>query len=37
VKSETLTLELESVLGDVEGEGTTVGDDLPIGIVVSKI
>jgi isoleucyl-tRNA synthetase len=37
VKSETLTLELEAVLGDVQGEGVTVGDDLPIGIVVSKI
>ncbi|MEY2815804.1 MAG: hypothetical protein RJA78_380, partial [Actinomycetota bacterium] len=28
VKAETLTLELETVLGDVEGEGTTVGEDL---------
>lgn len=37
VKAETLTLELESVLGDVQGEGVTVGDDLPIGIVVSKL
>jgi len=37
VKAETLTLELETVLGDVEGEGTTVGEDLPIGIVVTKL
>jgi isoleucyl-tRNA synthetase len=37
VKSETLTLELETTLGDVEGEGVTVGEDLPIGIVVKKI
>jgi isoleucyl-tRNA synthetase len=37
VKSETLTLELEATIGDVEGEGTTVGADLPIGIVVRKI
>jgi isoleucyl-tRNA synthetase len=37
VKSETLTLELETIIGDVAGEGTVVGDDLPIGIVVSKI
>jgi isoleucyl-tRNA synthetase len=37
VKAETLTLELETVLGDVEGEGTTVGEDLPVGIVVTKL
>jgi isoleucyl-tRNA synthetase len=37
VKSETLTLELETTLGDVEGEGVTVGEDLPIGILVKKI
>jgi isoleucyl-tRNA synthetase len=37
VKAETLTLELETVLGDVEGEGSTVGEDLPIGIVVTKL
>jgi isoleucyl-tRNA synthetase len=37
VKSETLTLELEVNLGDVQGEGTVVGDDLPIGIVVAKL
>jgi len=37
VKAETLTLDLETVLGDVEGEGTTVGEDLPIGIVVTKL
>jgi isoleucyl-tRNA synthetase len=37
VKSETLTLELEAVLGDVQGEGVSVGDDLPIGIVVKKV
>jgi isoleucyl-tRNA synthetase len=37
VKAETLTLELVTALGDVEGEGTTVGEDLPIGIVVSKL
>jgi hypothetical protein len=32
-----LTLELEANLGDVQGEGTVVGDDLPIGIVVAKL
>ncbi len=37
VKAETLTLELVTSLGDVEGEGTTVGEDLPIGIVVNKL
>ena len=37
VKSETLTLELISQLGDVAGEGTTVGEDLPIGVVVTKL
>ena len=37
VMSETLTLELLTELGDVEGEGTTVGEDLPIGIVVTKL
>ena len=37
VKAETLTLELVAALGDVEGEGSTVGEDLPIGIVVSKL
>ena len=37
VKSETLTLELTTTLGDVEGEGVTVGEDLPIGILVKKI
>ena len=37
VKNETLTLELFSQLGDVAGEGTTVGDDLPIGVVVTKL
>ena len=37
VKSETLTLELETTHGDVEGEGVTVGEDLPIGILVKKI
>ncbi len=37
VKAETLTLELVTTLGDVEGEGTTVGEDLPIGIVVHKL
>ena len=37
VKSETLTLELVTALGDVEGEGTTVGEDLPVGIVVAKL
>ncbi|MFN4848318.1 MAG: isoleucine--tRNA ligase [Rhodoluna sp.] len=37
VKSETLTLELELAIGDVAGEGVTVGDDLPIGVVVKKL
>ena len=37
VKAETLTLELVTSLGDVEGEGTTVGEELPIGIVVNKL
>jgi isoleucyl-tRNA synthetase len=37
VKSETLTLELVTSLGDVAGEGTTVGEDLPVGIVVAKL
>jgi isoleucyl-tRNA synthetase len=37
VKSETLTLELETTLGDVAGEGVSVGEDLPIGILVKKI
>lgn len=37
VKSETLTLELNCQIGDVAGEGVTVGDELPIGIVVKKL
>jgi isoleucyl-tRNA synthetase len=37
VKSETLTLELVTSLGDVAGEGTTVGEDLPVGIMVAKL
>ncbi|MBU6144890.1 MAG: isoleucine--tRNA ligase, partial [Acidobacteria bacterium] len=37
VKSETLTLELIAQLGDVAGEGVTVGDDLPLGVVVTKL
>jgi isoleucyl-tRNA synthetase len=37
VKAETLTLELEANQGDLQGEGTVVGDDLPIGIVVAKL
>ena len=36
VKSETLTLELSLSVGDVAGEGVTVGDELPLGLVVKK-
>ena len=37
VKAETLTLELTLEIGDVAGEGVTVGDDLPLGVVVKKL
>jgi len=37
VKSETLTLELETAIGDVAGEGVSVGQDLPLGVVVVKL
>jgi len=37
VKSETLSLELEAGLGDVSGEGVSVGQDLPLGVVVTKL
>jgi isoleucyl-tRNA synthetase len=37
VKSETLSLELETGLGDVSGEGVSVGQDLPLGVVVTKL
>jgi len=31
-----LTLELSLSVGDVAGEGVTVGDDLPLGVLVKK-
>jgi hypothetical protein len=37
VKSETLTLELVTQLGDVAGDGVTVGDDLALGVIVVKV
>jgi len=37
VKSETLTLELVTQIGDVAGDGVTVGDDLALGVVVAKL
>ncbi|MFM8926911.1 MAG: isoleucine--tRNA ligase [Rhodoluna sp.] len=37
LKTETLTLELSLQVGDVAGEGVTVGDDLPLGVVVKKL
>jgi isoleucyl-tRNA synthetase len=37
IKNETLSLELVTALGDVAGEGTTVGDDIPVGVVVVKL
>jgi len=37
VKAETLTIELTLNVGDVAGEGVSVGADLPLGVVVKKL